>query len=146
MTQEALWLERDWQQKIVEFLTQHSDQVGYVYQDSERCAWDMSRVDVLTERLAIEIDRSHKWAEAVGQAIFYSTQHRREPAVVLLCGNFSDYTQHIRRSEIVCQKLGIHLWLVDVNKSELYIYGDRFALKNSESVAVFEPRLKIKGL
>jgi len=141
-----LWTESYWCQKIAKFLQQHSDQVGYVYEDEERRAWDDTRVDILTEQLAIEVDRAHKWAEAVGQAFLYGVQHRRQRGIILLSEDFDKDQRFIHRCQTVCVSADIHLWLCDVTKEELYIYGDRFKLKNIGVHAMGEPRLKLKGL
>ncbi|MEI8607826.1 hypothetical protein P4S70_01295 [Enterovibrio sp. Hal110] len=45
---------------------------------------DNSRVDCLTETHAIEYDYGEKWAEALGQSIFYSSQTGKKPGIVLI--------------------------------------------------------------
>lgn len=46
---------------------------------------DRTRVDCLTDTHAIEFDWCEKWAEAIGQALYYSKMTGRAPAVVLIC-------------------------------------------------------------
>lgn len=44
-----------------------------------------TRVDCLTDRLAIEVDFAHKWAESIGQAMNYAAATGKQPAVILIC-------------------------------------------------------------
>lgn len=44
-----------------------------------------TRVDCMTERLAIEIDWSWKWPEAIGQSLNYAAVTGKRPAVILIC-------------------------------------------------------------
>lgn len=45
---------------------------------------DNSRVDIVTEATAWEVEWSDKWPEAIGQALFYSISTDKEPGVILL--------------------------------------------------------------
>jgi len=45
---------------------------------------DQSRVDILTESTAYEVDYADKWTEGVGQALFYGLSTDREPGLVLI--------------------------------------------------------------
>jgi hypothetical protein len=45
---------------------------------------DASRVDILTDQVAFEIDWAEKWPEAVGQSIFYAISTHRRPGIILL--------------------------------------------------------------
>jgi len=45
---------------------------------------DRTRVDCLTDEYAIEYDFTHKWAEAIGQALHYGLMTGRQPVVVLI--------------------------------------------------------------
>ena len=146
LPQELNWTESEWVNRLVRFLLQYPDQIGEVYKDQERRSWDNTRVDILTERLAIEVDRAYKWAEAVGQAFLYGIQHRRERAIILLSESFVKDARHIHRCEKVCLEAGIHLWLVNVVKSEMYVYGDRFDLIEPDIREAGDSRRKLKGL
>lgn len=42
-------------------------------------------IDCFNERHAIEIDWGPKWAEAVGQSLYYASQTGREPGIILIC-------------------------------------------------------------
>jgi hypothetical protein len=45
---------------------------------------EAGRVDVLTDRYAIEVDRLDKWHEAIGQAAHYAQTTKRIPVVALI--------------------------------------------------------------
>jgi hypothetical protein len=45
---------------------------------------DKSRVDCLGEDYAVEVDYSHKWAECIGQALWYAHTEEKVPVCVLL--------------------------------------------------------------
>jgi hypothetical protein len=53
--------------------------------EKRRLAGKPSAIDCFNDRYAIEIDRGPKWAEAIGQAIYYASQTNREPGIVLIC-------------------------------------------------------------
>lgn len=44
-----------------------------------------TRADCMTDRLAIEVDWAHKWAEAIGQSLNYAASTGKQPAVILIC-------------------------------------------------------------
>ena len=45
---------------------------------------DRTRVDCLTEEYAIEVDFAKKWAESVGQALYYAKITGKKPAIGLI--------------------------------------------------------------
>lgn len=75
-----------------------------------------SRVDILTDVEAIEVDWGYKWKESIGQALLYSIETGRAPAVILL----SDGTDqaHILRCLAVCERAGITLYVQRIPKWE----------------------------
>ena len=76
---------------------------------------DRSRVDVLTDEYAYEVEWVNKWKEAPGQAVLYGLLTNKKPAIVLLMkGNTSDKIYYLR-CLAVCGKLGIRLETYDVN-------------------------------
>jgi hypothetical protein len=50
----------------------------------EHRLYDSTRVDCLTDDYAIEYDWGHKWAEGIGQALFYGAVTGKKPAVALI--------------------------------------------------------------
>ena len=75
----------------------------------EAVLWDMTRVDCLTKDYAIEFDFAKKWAESIGQALYYSKMTGKSPAVVLILTNAADY-RYVKRIERLDS--GIKIFLV----------------------------------
>lgn len=51
---------------------------------------DKTRIDCLTQDYAIEFDYAKKWAESVGQSLYYAKQTGKKPAVALILKKESD--------------------------------------------------------
>lgn len=51
---------------------------------SEVTLFDRTRVDCLTDDEAIEVDYAYKWAESIGQALYYAEITGKRPAVMLI--------------------------------------------------------------
>ena len=76
--------------------------------------WDYSRVDMITETHAIEVDWSSKWAEAIGQSLYYAELTGKKPGIILLVKNTQKEARYIYRCQTVCAKHNIKLWLEQV--------------------------------
>ena len=72
---------------------------------------DETRCDLLSDEYAIEVDWATKWAEAIGQTTLYSIWTRRKPAVLLLLQNADDDKPELLRAALVCERLGITLFV-----------------------------------
>ena len=70
--------------------------------------WDNTRVDCLTKDYAIEFDFAHKWAEGVGQSLYYAKMTGKKPALVLILKDISDY-KYVKRVERVDKEIKIFL-------------------------------------
>ncbi|GAK71187.1 hypothetical protein RRU01S_15_01120 [Agrobacterium rubi TR3 = NBRC 13261] len=51
----------------------------------ERVLPNGTRVDCLTDVFAIEVDWTHKWAEAIGQSLLYAAATGKQPEIILVC-------------------------------------------------------------
>jgi len=76
--------------------------------------WDRARVDILTADEAIEIDFSRKWAEAIGQAKYYSYVTGRKPAIILLVEDIWQDRNDLYRCQTVCVRDGIQLYIEEL--------------------------------
>lgn len=96
--------ERYYQLKIQE-------QIGGV---TEYVLDDGSRVDLLLPNKAIEIDWDHKWAEGIGQSLYYGIKTSRPPVVLLLTDNQTNnkYSNKVRQCGVEC-------WLFNIRTMEL---------------------------
>ena len=74
----------------------------------EAVLWDMTRVDCLTKDYAIEFDFAKKWAESVGQSIYYAELTHKNPAVVLILKNWTDL-RYVKRVERLNKNIQIFL-------------------------------------
>ena len=62
---------------------------------------DKTRCDCVTSSHAIEFDFGRKWAEAIGQALYYSIQTGKKPGIVLILERKGDYKYWIRLNTII---------------------------------------------
>tara|TARA_B100000029_G_scaffold450512_1_gene474494 strand:+ start:268 stop:672 length:405 start_codon:yes stop_codon:yes gene_type:complete len=100
----STWSETDWSAHL-------ADQMGGV---AEFRTPDGSRVDILTDEVAWEVDwcRSGKWAEGVGQALFYGLATNRQPGLILLQKDPQAERKFYLRALAVCGRYGITLRVV----------------------------------
>lgn len=74
----------------------------------EAILWDMTRVDCLTKDYAIEFDFAKKWAESIGQSLYYSKLTGKKPAVALILTAPTDY-RYVKRIERLDNNIKIFL-------------------------------------
>lgn len=80
---------------------------------------DRTRVDCLTDSHAIEFDFAPKWAEAIGQALWYAQQTGRRGGVVLIVEKESDRKHWIRLNKIIHHYfLPIDAWVLNVTEEQ----------------------------
>lgn len=72
---------------------------------------DRTRVDCLTGDYAVEVDWARKWAEAIGQSLYYGASTGRQPGILLITKGPGDkrYLRRLRRT-ILHYHLPIQLW------------------------------------
>ena len=90
--------------------------------EQERRLPNGTRVDCLTDRLAIEIDWTDKWAEAIGQALLYSASTGKQPAVILICKVASEKCRdhdYLINEVVAHWQLPITVWLCPTGATEL---------------------------
>lgn len=58
---------------------------------------DKTRVDCLLPTMAVEFDFANKWAECIGQALYYGQKTKRTPACVLIMENGEKDLKYLRR-------------------------------------------------
>jgi hypothetical protein len=87
-----------------------------------------TRADCMTDRLAIEVDWTHKWAEAIGQAMLYSAATEKLPGIILICKVATDQCQkheYLINEAVAYWKLPITVWLCDLDDETLAACGRR---------------------
>lgn len=73
---------------------------------------DKTRIDCLTQTHAIEFDFANKWAESIGQSLYYGLKTQRTPGIVLIIENPEKDGKYVKRLEQVANKFGITYWLM----------------------------------
>jgi hypothetical protein len=68
----------------------------------------MTRVDCLSKDYAIEFDFAKKWAESIGQSLYYSKLTGKSPAIVLILTSPTDY-KYVKRVERLESNIKIFL-------------------------------------
>lgn len=58
---------------------------------------DNTRVDCLLPTMAVEVDFAPKWAECIGQALYYGQRTNRTPACVLIMENPEKDLKYLKR-------------------------------------------------
>lgn len=79
---------------------------------------DGSRVDCLTSTYAIEVDFAEKWAEGIGQSLYYSLESGKKPAVLLIMEQKYKDVGKLQKLKKVAKRHGITVFTID---SELII-------------------------
>jgi len=97
------WVEADYQSYILEKLGG----------EAEYNLSDGSCVDILTHEYAIEIDYAYKWAEAIGQSLYYAEVAERDPGIVLILARRDNYRAYINRILLMARKYKITVWTID---------------------------------
>ncbi len=89
----------------------HNGRMEVVLADNTRC-------DCVTDTHAIEFDFGSKWAESIGQALYYGLQTGKRPGVVLILEKDSDRRYWIRlNTTIQHYDLPIDTW--ETNETDL---------------------------
>ncbi len=77
----------------------------------EYVLFDKARVDCLTNEYAIEVDFAKKWAEGIGQALYYAEITKKKPAVALIVG--LDDEKYVNRIQTVADKFDIKIIILE---------------------------------
>ena len=71
--------EKVWRAALVDKL--RADKIGKVLSEMQV---EHGRVDIITEKEVIEVDRHHKFHEGIGQALHYAWTTERKPVIALM--------------------------------------------------------------
>ena len=78
---------------------------------------DRTRCDCVTETHAIEFDFGNKWAEAIGQSLYYSLQTGKRAGIVLILEGIKDRKYWIRMNSTIKHfDLPIDTWPIEKTK------------------------------
>jgi len=101
------WSEADYRDFILE----------KIYGTAEYTFDNGTRVDILTESHAIEIEYAYNWYEAVGQSLYYSELSGKKPGIILILAKRKEYKKYIDRTLLLSNKYGITVWTISENGS-----------------------------
>lgn len=73
---------------------------------------DKTRVDCLTPTHAIEFDFAKKWAESIGQSLYYALKTNLKPGIVLILEDKKNEQKYLDRLQTVAKKYGIDVWII----------------------------------
>ena len=81
---------------------------------------DKTRVDCLTEIHAIEYDFGKKWAEAIGQSLYYAAMTGKKAGIVLIVSP-SNKARYLKRlmTVINSNNLQIDIWTIQTNNMNI---------------------------
>ena len=79
----------------------------------EQSLLDRSRVDCLTDEYAIEVDFARKWAESVGQSLYYALMTEKKPAVGLIVRDSAKDERRMKRLKVLAEKYHIKIFEIE---------------------------------
>lgn len=82
---------------------------------------DKTRIDCLTNEYAIEFDFASKWAESIGQSLYYALSTNKKAGVVLILENPQKDLKYLLRLNEVAKNHNIKVWTIkpqDISSSK----------------------------
>ena len=73
---------------------------------------DRTRVDCLTNEYAIEVDFAKKWAESIGQSLYYAKMTNKKPAVGLIM-NLDKDKRYYKRLLLIAKEYDITIFVIE---------------------------------
>ena len=98
------------------FALEKDYQVKYCRGEIEVRLPDKTRIDCLTETHAIEYDYGKKWAEAIGQSLYYAMHTGKRAGIVLIIAPTE--TRFLTRAKAVIEHYGLPIDVWSVPKKQ----------------------------
>ena len=73
---------------------------------------DSTRIDCLIDEYAIEFDFANKWAEAIGQSLYYGNTTGKKSGIVLILENKNKDEKYLKRLLKVANLHNITVWII----------------------------------
>lgn len=73
---------------------------------------DKARIDCLTQTHAVEFDFAKKWAESIGQALYYAQATNKKAGIVLIIEDIQKDQKYLDRVKTVASLYNITLWTI----------------------------------
>ena len=83
---------------------------------------DKTRVDCLTETRAVEFDFADKWAECIGQSLYYGLQTGKTPTCGLIMERGDKDLKYLKRLRRVAYKKGVRTFTLKPEYIDQYYY------------------------
>lgn len=80
--------------------------------EMEHVLEDRTRVDCLTDEYAIEVDFAKKWAEGIGQSLYYAHMTGKKPAIGFIINKEKD-ERYIKRLNTIAKEYKIKIYLIE---------------------------------
>ena len=77
---------------------------------------DDARVDCLLPKYAVEFDFATKWAESIGQSLYYAKKTGKKAGVVLILEDPAADQKYITRLDTVAKKHKIKVWTMKLEE------------------------------
>lgn len=71
---------------------------------------DGTRCDLVNAEYAIEVEYPKKWAESIGQSLYYGIELKKKPAVLFLVEDRERELKYLKRARAVAEKHGITVY------------------------------------
>jgi len=71
---------------------------------------DRTRVDCLSDEYAIEVDWAKKWAEGIGQSLYYAHMTNKKPAVGIIMSKYD--SRFLKRLKVIADKFDIKIYKI----------------------------------
>ncbi len=81
---------------------------------------DNTRVDCLTKTYAVEVDFANKWAECIGQALYYGIKTNKHPACLLILENGKNDLKYLKRLKCTAFHKDINIKTFTISPEQLY--------------------------
>jgi len=94
--------------------------LGVQEENVEVRLFEGSRADFVLDAYVCEVDWAKKWAEGIGQSLYYSLVTGKKPMLVLLTKDLRKDTSHIMKCRTLCVDQGIRIAVYDLKKDKLY--------------------------
>ena len=78
----------------------------------EQSLLDRTRVDCLTDEYAIEVDFAKKWAEAVGQSLYYAEMTEKKAGIGFILRDNKKDRRHLKRVKVLANKYQIKIFII----------------------------------
>ena len=78
----------------------------------EQSLLDRTRIDCLTDEYAIEVDFAKKWAESIGQSLYYAAMTEKKPGIGFILRDNKKDSRYLKRVKVLADKYHIKIFKI----------------------------------